>query len=492
MVLSCVALTACGDRGDEHVAWHVRFTSPALDARAVAIEVELREGRCEASGATIATIELTADVPRGTGEPYRLARGQYALAARARDASCTWFASGCTTVDVPVETSSVVVELDADATPAPACPADLCNAGSCREDAIVEIAAGRAHACARSFDGRVWCWGRNEEGQIGDGALSEPRTAATPVIGIGGATQIDAGGNLVGWQSHTCAVIAPDATAECWGFNESGQLGDGMTATRPIPAPVVELRAVRSIATGALHTCASTSDGVVLCWGDNAQGQLGDGTTTSRPAPRAVSGVSGVVEVTAGQGHSCARLQTSRVECWGANAEGQLGDGTTTERPAPVDVGRNDVADVDAGVEHTCIATTSGAAVCWGSNDSGQLGTGTTDPTPGHVEIAGVAEVVEVAAANNFSCARTRDGEVWCWGSRGFGYLGDGLTTPAVSGPVRVALADAAVQVAASVDHACALTSSREVWCWGRNQYGRLGDGTFEDRSAPVRVTGLP
>lgn len=136
---------------------------------------------------------------------------------------------------------------------------------------------------------------------------------------------------------HTCAVTSEGA-AKCWGYNQSGQLGDGTSGNRRgTPVTVTGLETgVAAIATGGAHTCALLSTGGVTCWGLNSRGQLGDGTSTQRDAPVNVQGLSsGAVALAAGEEHTCALMDSGEIKCWGRNQRGQLGNGETTNRTSP-------------------------------------------------------------------------------------------------------------------------------------------------------------
>lgn len=197
------------------------------------------------------------------------------------------------------------------------------------------VSAGRHHSCAISTGRSLYCWGNNGNGQIGDGTTTSPRPAPKKVGANGVWAQADAGDN------HTCAVTS-GRSLYCWGYNLYGQVGDGTSGTdRPSPKKIGTSGVWARVSAGGgaqvAHTCAVSTGRSLYCWGYNGTGQVGDGTTTSpRPSPRKV-GTSGVWAAAAAGGlHSCAISTGKSLYCWGYNITGQVGDGTTTSpRPSP-------------------------------------------------------------------------------------------------------------------------------------------------------------
>ena len=374
---------------------------------------------------------------------------------------------------------------------------------------VAPIDVGDNHTCAMQVDGTVRCWGWNGYGQLGDGTNTD-RNIPTHVPGLTGVVALATGFR------HSCALKA-DGAVSCWGDNAYGQLGDGTTVNKPSPTAVTGLITlvdivtgvkVAAISAGVYHTCALKSNGVVRCWGYNGSGQLGDGTTVNKSVPTTVPGLTQVAAVVTGWNHSCALKTDGTVSCWGRNNSGQLGDSTTVDKstptptvvPAPF-IGLTPitgVATLTTGDSHTCALKTDGTVRCWGANGNGQLGDGTTTQRTTPVVVTGLAGAAAVSAGTDHSCALQTDSTVRCWGANGGGQLGDG-TTVNKSSPVAVpsilSLANiiTGVRVAAlatGYNHSCALKTDGAVRCWGANSYGQIGDGTTTQRLAPTAVTG--
>ena len=193
------------------------------------------------------------------------------------------------------------------------------------------ISCGDHHTCALTSLGGVRCWGYNKDGQLGTDS-TESATAPVDVVGLSSGVT-----DLVSGRNTACAIVA-GGRVKCWGNNDSGQLGTGAVfahSTVPVEATILA-PGIATLAIGAAHACAATAAGSVACWGANDHGQLGDGGTTSRATPAMVHGLgAGVRSISAGMGYGCAITMTGAVVCWGSNGSGQLGDGSTIDGAVP-------------------------------------------------------------------------------------------------------------------------------------------------------------
>jgi serine/threonine protein kinase/alpha-tubulin suppressor-like RCC1 family protein len=356
---------------------------------------------------------------------------------------------------------------------------------------FLEVTSSSSHTCAiQKGDGSLWCWGRNDYGQLGIGNTKNqkrPQRVERPKEVV----SVSAGGR------HTCAVSS-DGSVWCWGKNKTGQLGDGTVTPKKRPTRVKGLERVKSVHAGAEHTCALIEDGSVSCWGWNAFGQAGDGSDSRmHKEPATVKGLSAATTLTAGGFHNCAILKSGSIVCWGRNDEGQLGAGHREDKSTPVavdmeELGGERFALLSAGGAHTCGIDTGGRGYCWGRNASGQLGDGTTESRSRPVGVEGSSTYVDISAGGGylggFTCAVEKKGAVSCWGNNLYGQLGTGDDSNQSPKPLRLKGLGETTKIEAGGLHACAVDEPGVTHCWGRNNDGQLGLGVSDDRERPGLV----
>lgn len=368
-----------------------------------------------------------------------------------------------------------------------ACDPDLaCFDGRC--GCVVDLAAGRTHTCLRKLDGTVACWGANDRGQIpGSVAAFEPRPLTLPNL-----TDVQA----LAVADHGCALRS-EGDLRCWGGNAFGQAVPGLDVLVPEPTEVVLGGPAERVAVGDDFTCATRSEGVAMtCFGSNALGQLANAVDPG-PGPLDLPGEVEWAELELGAQHGCGRTVTGEMYCWGDNTYGQLGEDPSLlpSSSAPVRMALPPVGDIAVGLHHTC-ARENTTVHCFGNNDVGQLGNGTLTTTfdpDGVVALPEGTVVVTLVSGPRHTCVLGQGDAVVCWGSNDGGQL---LLEPDAQGfdeyatvPVAVDLGDLAIaRLVGGVTHACALTRQGEVYCWGENNRGQIGDGTTSYAFVPTRV----
>ena len=361
--------------------------------------------------------------------------------------------------------------------------------------AAPSVASGTASApqvvaSSQSAGWTAFAWGRNTWGQLGLGTTGASEPNAVGVLP--GANSSGQWWSLGTGGRFSCG-IAPDASLYCWGSGSGGALGGGSTADDSLPAPVALGQSSGQwtfVDGGWNFNCGLGISGDAYCWGAGSDGQLGNGGTSDDSVPLAVlrgDKPAGAPwsQLSVGYGNVCA-LAASLAYCWGSNAAGELGVGTRTDVSVPTAVlpGANasgQWTSISAGSLNSCGVSPAGAAYCWGGNSSGQLGNGTVgttdDSTPVLVDFPGLWTKVE--AGEGFSCGISTQAELYCWGANNFGQLGNGTSgTTDDSLPIKVPTLSGVTDVALGQEFACATTTDR-IYCWGNNDYGQVGNGNI-------------
>jgi alpha-tubulin suppressor-like RCC1 family protein len=395
------------------------------------------------------------------------------------------------------------------------------------------VTTGRNFTCALTRAGAAYCWGDNFRGQLGTITTQERLPAPAAVKGGLTFRSISAG------YDHVCAVTTEGA-AYCWGSHDYGKLGiggDTPSTLGPITEPtrVVGGYAFQSISAGSFHTCAVTLDYHAYCWGSDHGGALGVGGTSPctpgpqpdsiaqdwqricfRAAPAAVAGGLAFASISAGYDYTCGVAVDGSAYCWGDNEYGALGapeplllscantNHSLCRRFVPTPVaGDLHLASVSTGMFHACGVSLTRKAYCWGfagaidATTSAPLGTGVAarQGSPVPVAVSGGFDFRAVNAGWLRSCGVTTDSRAYCWGSNSFGDLGVGNFDDPVASPRAVVMpaAESAPAVGWEEDHACAVTTSGRIFCWGGyNFFGELGTGVVGAIGVNARVTNIP
>lgn len=362
---------------------------------------------------------------------------------------------------------------------------EICNSGQCEPGP--KLALSPSHSCLLKPTGEIYCWGANKKDQLGLENTPDIRVSTPQKLSwFTGASDLALGARF------SCAIDSSDAV-KCWGLSKNGSLGAGMPSgsTTASPVPVANVSDARSIAAGENFGCAVVQSGEVKCWGLNSKGQLGDGTTENASQAVQVQGISNAVEVAAASSSACARLQGGSVKCWGNGNVGQLGNGDEQGSSTPVDVDNLSTAaklKSNPNASSYCAVLQGGETKCWGLLPTSSNVSGTLYTSPR--KMGNYSDVIDAGVTGKLGCILRSDGRVYCFGK--YNTIGDGTfdaadVTASKSDAARVkGLDNRIVELGVGKRHGCAVDVAGEVYCWGANGDGQLGDGQFTHRLSAV------
>ncbi|HWV37017.1 MAG TPA: Ig-like domain-containing protein [Vulgatibacter sp.] len=337
------------------------------------------------------------------------------------------------------------------------------------------MSLGFSHSCYLDDSGAAWCWGANDDGQLGNGSFTE---SASPVAVSLGLTYR----SIAAAEYTTCGVTEADQI-HCWGSDFDFQLGGGGDSPTPV---LFSSGPWASVGTMNYTTCAIDLQGHASCWGFNSSDhEFGNGTVFSgSPTPVPVLSPPGdpplsFVEIQGGVFHACGLTDADGLYCWGFNSSGQVGVGHTNVVTHAMPLFAGQVVDAFGVSGFASCATAGGTSYCWGDGSVGQLGNGnwSASSAPSPITSAG-APFTAFAGGEEHMCALDAVGAAWCWGDNLFGQLGSAVSGSNV--PVAVSGGLTFTSIYAGGYHTCGITDTGAVYCWGSNLYGQLGIGTFE------------
>lgn len=351
---------------------------------------------------------------------------------------------------------------------------------------FIQVSAGSSHSVVLDEDGNIWTWGYNGTEQLGDGTTTDSYIPKK-IENLGAKFQ------SVSAHDHFNIALDMDGNIWSWGNNYYGQLGDGTNETRGVPKKIEGLGTTFKIVSGSN---AIDIDGNIWTWGYNGKGQLGDGTTIHKNKPQKLTGLGTTFKyLSSGNNYTIAIDEEGNMWSWGYNIYGRLGLGNTSNQYTPKKITGLDVKfkKADAGEGNSIALDENGDVWTWGYNGRGQLGDGTTTHSyiPKKIENLGVKFTdvsVSVREFEGSNIAIDEEGNIWTWGQNPCGQLGNG-TTESENIPKKLDELQAKFnQVYAYRGHTIALDQDGYVWTWGGNYHGQLGDGTNENKYSPYKI----
>ncbi|AKU89921.1 RCC1 domain-containing protein [Vulgatibacter incomptus] len=377
----------------------------------------------------------------------------------------------------------------------------------------IDLVAGDSHTCALAANGQAYCWGTGANGELGAGKT----TVSNSGIPVSGRERFK---SLTAGLHHVCGVS--DSGTFCWGKNDAGQLGTGDYADRNAPSTVTGGHSFTGLRAGAAITCALDGS-EPWCWGDRAGSSpdpvpakekesspdpvpARERMSSPDPVPARTSSpdpvpARGFGSLRVGRSHVCGLGVDGGLFCFGDNERGQIAWGLSSPDPVPAFIGvwgpdsngvMPDIRTFALGAAHSCAtAVENGKSVtkCWGDGKRGQLGNGSypVDPS-GRVTVSGNVAYVSLVTGENHTCGLASNGDVWCWGSNEYGQLGDGTSVDRSANPVRTK-GPAFQALAAGRAHTCGIATDGQVYCWGRNNELQLGIGSGQAANVPTKVS---
>jgi len=341
---------------------------------------------------------------------------------------------------------------------------------------VASVTTDNINVAAITTNGDLYCWGGNEFGQVGNGKSGMYERQESPVKVLSKVVSVT-------MENGTITAITTNGDLYSWGRNVYGQVGNGKGGAGVCQStPVKVMSNVVSIMmdeyrTSKVTTLAITTNGDLYAWGYNEHGQVGNGKSgTGAYETTPVKVLSNVVSLTANDGPAAAITTNGDLYCWGINLFGQVGNGSSRDnQTTPVKVLTNVVSVTTS--QTTVAITENGDLYAWGYNEIGQVGNGmeaySQDSQTTPVKV--LSNVVSVTSSVTNTAAITTNGDLYCWGENGAGQIGNG-ETKIQTAPVKV-LSNVASFTTDNGNTSAAITTNGDLYCWGSTAEGQVGNG---------------
>jgi alpha-tubulin suppressor-like RCC1 family protein len=378
------------------------------------------------------------------------------------------------------------------------------------EENIVELIGGADHTLALTSLGRVFAWGKNTDGLVGDGTNLN-RSSPTLVT----FNNLNSNEHIIKVSVSYLhnIVLTNQNRVFAWGWN-GGQLGDGTLENSNTPKLInftglLQSEFIVDVYAGYSRSAAITNLGKVYTWGNFIGGYWDTSVNVNRTTPTILefsnlNSNEKIIKLFLAQSFTFALTDQGSVFAWGLNSSSQLGDGTNVlTRSVPIKLNfsglQSDeyISSLSVGLNHTLAQTNKGRLYSWGYNEYGQLGNGNnnTSNLPTLINFSGLDEdefIVMSSADEQNSIALTNKGSVFSWGNNLYGTVGDGTfenrNTPVKISFIGLDEGEYVLSIIAGSQYNIAITSNGKVYSWGRNQVGQLGDGTTVNKNIPVMI----
>lgn len=332
------------------------------------------------------------------------------------------------------------------------------------------IKTGDSNAYIKKIDGTFLTWGFNESGQLGDGTLINRRSPV--LLNFSDFSNLE---KLSAATFHTIA-IKDNGTLWAWGRNNYGELGDGTLINKNTPTQIGTDTDWKMVASGT-SSFAIKTDGTLWAWGDNSSGQLGDGTMTNKLVPTQIGSDTDWKEIDSRFSHVLAIKDNGTLWAWGSNYSGQLGDGTTITKIIPTQIGSdNNWKSISSGYQHSVAQKLDGSVFVWGENSDGQLGDGTNIDKHSPIPIALQGNWISIKAGGNHTIALKDNGTIWGCGGNTFFQLDNTHINKNVF--TQLTTQNDWILVNPAGNSTFAINEDFEIYGWGSNDVGEIGIGS--------------